>query len=86
MKESILELRKKAEDELIALFGVKPKDITEEKIMYMIGLYNMDIDTMELAVSMMQKEWGAIYPTTPNEDIDETEEEKAKRRWQKLSK
>lgn len=79
--DDILELRKRAEQELIALFGVKPSEITESKIMFMVGLYQTDVDTMELAVSMMQKEWEDVHPSEPGNDVEETEEYRARKRW-----
>jgi hypothetical protein len=84
-KESILDLRKRAEAELFVLFGVPREEITESAIMYLVGCYQTGVDTVELAASMIAKDYEEIYPSQPGNDVEEeTEEEKAKRRWEKM--
>lgn len=82
-KPDILRLRARAERELFVLFGLPLSEITEARIMYMVGLYMTDVDTLSLAFSMMNKDYESLYPSEPGNDIEETEEEKSKRRWEK---
>jgi hypothetical protein len=81
----ILELRKRAESELRVLFG--QENPTETQIMYLVGLYMADVDTVSIAINMMNKEWEELYPTSPGMDEpEESEEQKAKARWEKRAK
>ena len=81
-KETILELRKRAEQELFLLFGVPKAEITESKIMFMVGLYQTNVDVMELAISMMQEDWEKVHPSMPGNDVEEdSEETRCQKKW-----
>jgi hypothetical protein len=81
MSKDILEMRDRAKKELFVLFGKKPEEITESMIMYMVGLYTTDVDTVGLAIEMMNKELFEC-PITGEDKTEYSEEEKAQRRWE----
>jgi hypothetical protein len=82
MKTDILALRKRADAELRLLFGIK--DPSESQIMYMVGLYMVNADTVGMAISSLEKDWEMIHPSYPDADEpEESEEIKAQKRWEK---
>ena len=85
MKIDILALRKRAESELRVLFN---KPITEENIMYLVGLYMTGVDTVSIAINMMNlDEWGKMHPSYPEADEPEDSEElKAQKIWEKRTR
>lgn len=86
-KLDILELRERAKKELLVLFGKKPADQTESDIMYLVGLYQMGVDTLSLAVGLKEPDYEHLYPSEPGNDVtEESEEQKAERRWKERLK
>ena len=84
-RADILELRDRAKRDLKILFGIKPEEITESAIMYLVGLYMTDVDVVALAIEGMDK---SIFecPITGEDKTEYNEEEKAQRRWEREKK
>jgi hypothetical protein len=85
------ELRERAKTDLRVLFGVSGEEINETLIMYMLGLYTSGADVVRIAIDRMNAiefaRLNSLYPPYPEADEPEkTEEQKAKERWEKVSK